>query len=192
MKGEYERIVKPDEQAPLITETEQVKTQKSKKIRSNSGIVVDGEYGCEVKFAKCCNPLPGDAIVGFITKGYGISVHKCDCPNVITGRKNPELSGRWVNTEWDTDYENATDQGKTLYEVMLQVFAENDIMLLANITSALADMKVLLLSINTKKRTESDIVINLTVGCKNIEHFNSILSRLKNINHVHSIQRGFA
>ena len=65
-------------------------------------------------------------------------------------------------------------------------------MLLANITSALADMKVLLLSINTKKRTESDIVINLTVGCKNIEHFNSILSRLKNINHVHSIQRGFA
>ena len=97
-----------------------------------------------------------------------------------------------MNTEWDTDYENATDQGKTLYEVMLQVFAENDIMLLANITSALADMKVLLLSINTKKRTESDIVINLTVGCKNIEHFNSILSRLKNINHVHSIQRGFA
>ncbi len=192
LKGEYERIVKPDDSAPLITETEQVKTQKSKKIRSNSGIVVDGEYGCEVKFAKCCNPLPGDAIVGFITKGYGISVHKCDCPNVISGRKNPELSGRWVNTEWDTDYENATDQGKTLYEVMLQVFAENDIMLLANITSALADMKVLLLSINTKKRTESDIVINLTVGCKNIEHFNSILSRLKNINHVHSIQRGFA
>ena len=192
LKGEYERIVKPDEQAPLITETEQIKTHKSKKIRSNSGIVVDGEYGCEVKFAKCCNPLPGDNIVGFITKGYGISVHKCDCPNVITGRKNPELSGRWVNTEWDTDYDNVTEQGKTLYEVMLQVYAENDIMLLANLTSALADMKVLLLSINTKKRTENDIVINLTVGCKNIEHFNSILSRLKNINHVHSIQRGFA
>ena len=65
-------------------------------------------------------------------------------------------------------------------------------MLIANITTALADMKVSLLSINTKRRTENDIIINLTVGCKNIDHFNSIMSRLKSINLVHSIQRGFA
>ena len=75
---------------------------------------------------------------------------------------------------------------------MLQIYAENDIMLLANVTTALADMKVSLLSINTQKRTDTDILINLTVGCKNIEHFNSIMSRLKNIQHVHNIVRGFA
>ncbi|MBQ4354957.1 MAG: bifunctional (p)ppGpp synthetase/guanosine-3',5'-bis(diphosphate) 3'-pyrophosphohydrolase [Clostridia bacterium] len=191
MKAEYERVVRPDEQVP-ITNTEQVQTQKPRKIRSNSGIVVDGEYGCEVKFAKCCNPLPGDEIIGFITKGYGISVHKCDCPNVISGRKNPEMLDRWIHTEWDTEAIADSDSAKALYEVMLQIHAENDIMLLANITTALADMKVSLLSINTQKKTDDDFVINLTVGCKNIEHYNAIMSRLKNIQHVHSIVRGFA
>ena len=104
--------------------------------------------------------------------------------------QNPETKDRWVNTEWDIA--SPASDPKSLYEVMLQIFAENDIMLLANITTALADMKVSLLSINTKRRTENDIIINLTVGCKNIDHFNSIMSRLKSINHVHSIQRGFA
>lgn len=191
LKSEYERVVKPDEQTPIIT-TERVQTQKSKKIRSNSGIIVDGEYGCEVKFAKCCNPLPGDDIIGFITKGYGISIHKCDCPNVKNGLNNPTLAERWIHTEWDKDSVSASDSAKALYEVMLQVYAENDIMLLANITTALADMKVSLLSINTQKRTANDIIINLTVGCKNIEHFNVIMSRLKNIQHVHNIVRGFS
>lgn len=191
IKSEYDRVVKPDEQV-IPTEAEQVQTKPSKKIRSNSGIVVDGEYGCEVKFAKCCNPLPGDDIIGFVTKGYGISVHKCDCPNVIGGRKNPDNAERWIQCEWDSESASSVDAGKSLYEVVLQVYAENDIMLIANVTTALADMKVSLLSINTKKRTETDIIINLTVGCKNTEHYHSIMSRLRAINHVHSITRGFS
>lgn len=191
IKSEYDRVVKPDEQV-IPTEAEQVQTKPSKKIRSNSGIVVDGEYGCEVKFAKCCNPLPGDEIIGFVTKGYGISVHKCDCPNVIGGRKNPDNAERWIQCEWDNESASSVDAGKSLYEVVLQVYAENDIMLIANVTTALADMKVSLLSINTKKRTETDIIINLTVGCKNTEHYHSIMSRLRAINHVHSITRGFS
>ncbi|MBQ4097203.1 MAG: bifunctional (p)ppGpp synthetase/guanosine-3',5'-bis(diphosphate) 3'-pyrophosphohydrolase, partial [Clostridia bacterium] len=191
LKIEYEKIVKPDEQAP-ITDTDKVVLQKNKKIRSSGGVVVDGEYGCDVKFAKCCNPLPGDSIIGFVTKGYGISIHKRDCPNVALGMENTENKHRWVSAQWDTESVSYADQHKTLYEVMLQIYAENDIMLLANITTALADMRVSLLSINTKKRTESDIIINLTVGCKNTDHYNSILSRLRSINHVHSISRGFA
>ena len=74
---------------------------------------------------------------------------------------------------------------------MIQVFAENNMLLIANITAALADMKVSLLSINTKKRTDEDIIINLTIGCKNVEHFNSIVSRIRSIDHVRSIARGF-
>ncbi|MBP3377709.1 MAG: bifunctional (p)ppGpp synthetase/guanosine-3',5'-bis(diphosphate) 3'-pyrophosphohydrolase, partial [Clostridia bacterium] len=112
-------------------------------------------------------------------------------PNAVAGRKNPENADRWIKAEWDND-SFITPEGRALYEVVLQIFAENDIMLLANITAAIADMKVSLLSINTKKRTESDIIINLTVGCKNIEHYNSILSRLRNINHIHSIERGYS
>jgi len=188
MKPEYERIVKPEE-VKLITDTEQVQVQKNKRVRSNSGVIVDGQYGCEVKFAKCCNPLPGDDIIGFVTKGYGVSIHKCDCANAVHGREDEATRDRWISAEWDnTDFLH--DSGRALYEVVLQIFAENDIMLLANITAAIADMKVSLLSINTKKRTENDIIITLSVGCKNIEHYNSILSRLRQINHVRSIARG--
>ena len=191
LKTEYERVVKPEEHIPVITDTSQVPTKSSKRIRSSGGVVIDGEYGCEVKFAKCCNPLPGDDIIGFVTKGYGVSIHKCDCPNAVAGRRNPENADRWISAEWDNE-SFTTPEGRALYEVVLQIFAENDIMLLANITAAIAEMKVSLLSINTKKRTESDIIINLTVGCKNIEHYNSILSRLRNINHIHSIERGYS
>ncbi len=189
LKDEYERVVTPEEDVP-ITETEQVPTQKNKKIRSDSGIIVDGEYGCAIKFAKCCNPLPGDPVIGFITKGFGISIHKRDCPNVMNGMKNVELTDRFVRAEWDRDAVKGTGSGKTLFEAMIQIFAENDMTLLANVTTALADMKVSLLSINMKKRTETDVILGLTIGCKNIEHYNSIVSRLRSIHHVHSITRG--
>lgn len=190
LKPEYERIVKPDE-VPVITEAEQVQTKTSKHVRHSGGVIVDGEYGCDVKFAKCCNPLPGDDIIGFVTKGYGISIHKRDCPNAVHGVENEKTRERWLRAEWDND-DFMQENGRALYEVVLQIFAENDILLIANITAAIADMKVTLLSINTKKRTENDIIINLTVGCKNIDHYNSILSRLRSINHVHSIVRGFS
>lgn len=189
LKDEYEKIVTSEEEPLVITDTEQVQTAKTKRIRSNNGVVVDGEYGCAVKFAKCCNPLPGDPLIGFITKGFGISIHKQDCPNVQNNRKNPEYDSRWVQADWD--HEDGVDTDKALFEAMIQVFAENNMMLIANITAALADMKVSLLSINTKKRTEQDIIINLTIGCKNVEHFNSIVSRIRSIDHVRSIARGF-
>lgn len=189
LKDEYEKIVKPEDDALPITTTDQVVTAKNKRVHSNTGVIVDGEYGCAVKFAKCCNPLPGDSIIGFITKGYGISVHKDDCPNVKSNLLLPEYHDRWVHAEWDS--EMASDSNKSLFEAMVQIFAENNIMLLANITTALADMRVSLLSINTKKRTDDDIIINLTIGCKNIEHFNSIVSRIRSIEHVRNIVRGF-
>jgi len=189
LKDEYEKVVKPEDDSVPLTYTEQVQTTKNRRIRSDNGVIVDGEYGCAVKFAKCCNPLPGDDIIGFVTKGYGISIHKHDCPNVQSGRQNPAYEDRWLEAHWDTDI--AASGNKSLFEAMIQIFAENNMTLLADITAALADMKVSLLSINTKKRTDQDIIINLTVGCKNIEHFNSIVSRIRSIDHVRSIARGF-
>ena len=133
-------------------------------------------------------PLPGDDVIGFVTKGFGISIHKKDCPNAVAGMSKPEQADRWLRAEWDV--EEFTGAAKPMYEVGLQIYAENDIRLLSNITTALADMKVTLLGINTKKRTETDIIILLTVGCKNIDHYNSILSRLRSVPHVERIERG--
>lgn len=71
-----------------------------KKSKVSSGVIVEGLDSCLVKFAQCCNPLPGDEIIGFITRGSGVSIHKLDCPNVINSMKDPEQQSRWVAAEW--------------------------------------------------------------------------------------------
>ncbi len=187
LKEEYEKIVHSSEEEQ-ITEPEQVKTQKPDRIRSSGGVIVDGEYGCAVKFAKCCNPLPGDSIVGFITKGYGVSVHKHNCRNIVSGMKDPAFRDRLVNVRWDEVA--ASDRSKGLYEATFRVFAENTLSILADVTTTLADMKVTLVAVNTKKRTEDDIVITLTVGCRNSDHYESIVSRLRSVPHVRAVTGG--
>ena len=187
LKEEYEKVVHSSEEE-LLTEPEQVKVQKPDRIRSSGGVIVDGEYGCAVKFAKCCNPLPGDNIVGFITKGYGVSVHKHNCRNIVAGMKDPSFRDRLVNVRWDEVA--ASDHSKGLYEATLRVFAESTITILADVTTTLADMKVTLVGVNTKKRGEDDIVITLTVGCRNSDHYDSIVSRLRSVPHVRAVTGG--
>lgn len=190
LRDEYDRLIKLDQKEPEITEAEQVHTAPHKKIKSSSGVIVDGEGGCAVKFAKCCNPLPGDDVIGFITKGYGISIHKRDCPNVLGGMKTGENMERWVHAEWDS--EDEISSGKDMYEAIIQIFAENHISLIAEITSALADMKVSITSINTKKKTDKNIIIGMTIGCKDIAHFKLIVARLKTIDKINDVVRGFS
>jgi len=188
LHDEYERVVTPV-QDEVIVDAEQVKTTKPKNIKNNGGIIVDGEYDCLVKFAKCCNPLPGDSIIGFVTRGYGVSIHKMDCPNVINGRSNPENADRWLSAHWENRFPASSDSG--VYESLIQLKAENTLTLLADITAVLADMKVALMQINTQQRTEGSITVNLTVACKNVSHFQSIVSRLRSIKGVDSVTRGF-
>ena len=188
LRDEYARVVSPDAE-PVITDTEQIRTAKPKNIKSG-GIIVDGERDCLVKFAKCCNPLPGDAVVGFVTRGYGISIHKADCPNVAIGRKNPENADRWVEAHWENEFPTSADNG--VYEAAIQIRAENTLTLLADITAALAEMRVALMQINTAQRTEFSITVNLTVACKNVSHYQSIVSRLRSIKGVDGVTRGFA
>ncbi len=189
LRDEFERLIKPEPAQPIITEAEQVKTadiQKSGKGRS--GVIVDGASGCSVKFAKCCNPLPGDSIIGFITKGYGVSIHKRDCPNAIAGIDHPEQSDRWINASWEYNF----DHNSEIFEAMVQILAQNSITLIAEITMALADMKVSILQINSQKRPDDSIIINLKIGCKNIDHYKSIVSRLRSLKNVEDVRRGFA
>ncbi len=189
LKEEYDKIVKPDvEEQPIDVEQIQVVTPKN--IRSGNGISIEGETGYSVKFAKCCNPLPGDPIIGFITKGFGISIHKRDCPNVSRSMQSEENHERWVRANWEIPEKSIGS--RNLYEAMIQIFAENTISLLADVTSALADMKVSLISINTKIRNNNDVIISMTIGCKNIDHYNSIVSRLRTIAAIKSISRGFS
>ena len=159
-------------------------------LKSNSGIVVDGADGCAVKFAKCCNPLPGDDVVGFITKGYGISIHKNDCPNVAQGMTNPDLADRWVKAWWE-DGEGSHPE-KSVYEALLQVHTLDAVGVLADIAYALADMKVSILQINSQKANGGRVIVNLKISCKNVEHYNSIVARLRALANVIDVARGFS
>ena len=188
LRDEFDRVVKPETPEIPIIEVDQVKVAAPKKVKGTGGIVVDGEHGCQVKFARCCNPLPGDAVIGFITKGYGISVHKQDCPNIIEGAQKPENVDRFVEAHW----EEGSESSFAAYEALLQIHAVSSLTLIANVTMALADMKVSILAINTQKKSDNSILMNLTISCKNIDHYHSIVARLKGLRDVIDVVRGFS
>ena len=189
LREEFDRTVKAPEPEPETITAEMIKTVQPKNVKSNGGIVVDGERGCLVKFARCCNPLPGDEIIGFVTKGYGVSIHKHDCPNVITGRAKQENASRWVEAHWER---NSSSNHNDVYEAQIKVYVYDRIGILADISVALSDMKVYILQINTIKESEENTIVNMKICCKNVEHYHSIVSRLRSLKGVIDVTRGFS
>ena len=186
LRDEYDKVIKPQIEEPQIKDVSQVVVSEIRPEHSSKygSVIVDGLEGCSVKFAKCCNPLPGDNIVGFITKGYGISVHKCDCANLINSTATDK--DRLVNVEWR---KNSGEYKEARFEAVMQIIADDRISMLADISTALAEMKVSILQINTQKRSADQSAINLSVSCKNLGHFNSIVSKVKGIRGVSSVER---
>ena len=190
IKEELEKIGATVE-APKTHEDELSKvklTALNKKKTSSGGIIIEGEGGYQVKFAKCCNPLPGDAIIGFITRGFGVSIHKLDCQNVSESRKNEENLARWVNAAWEKEDFNSSEN----YEAAIQLITEDGIGVIASISMALAEMHVSISSINTQTLKSGDVAINISIGCRNTSHFESIVSRLRSLKSVISVSRGFS
>ena len=184
LKDEFARIVKIDEPA---NEEKQVHIAKPKNIKSG-GIIIDGEPGCLVKFARCCNPLPGDSVIGFVTKGFGVSVHKKDCPNILMGLANNEYKNRLVKAEWEKEAAGTAGE----YEALIQIFAYDRIGIIADVSMALADMRVSILAINSQKKSNDTLILNLKISCKNIEHYKSIVSRLRSLKDITDVTRGFS
>ena len=188
IKDELEKQgIKEVPQQPETDELSAVKLATvSKRKHSAGGIIIDGEPGCQVKFAKCCNPLPGDKIVGFVTRGFGVSIHKSDCPNVSLSRKNEDNLSRWVRAEW----ERTEAEPNSSYEAMLQIIVEDRIGVIASISMALADMRVSITQINTQALKNDTVAINIHIGCKSTSHFDSIVSRIRSIPAIISVSRG--
>ena len=191
LQDECDRTIKPEIE-PVAEELipKAVPISSSKRVRSNSGIIVEGERGCMVKFAKCCNPLPGDDVIGFVTKGFGISIHKLDCPNVIQGRQKAENNERWKEAHWEASEERGDGYG--IYEALLQIYADDRIGMLADITAVLADMRVSILQVGVSECSDGRRIVNLNIGCKNIDHYHSIVARLRTLEGVSNITRGFS
>lgn len=189
LREEFNRLVAPEQEqkAKLPSVKAETSERDDRKLRKSSeSVIVDNVEGCAVKFAKCCSPLPGDRIIGFITKGYGISIHKYDCVNVQNGLKKPEDRDRWVTASWTARAEKRVMGG---FEAFLNVFATYTPNVIVEISIALRDLKVEITSVTTKESGDN-IVMTFGVRCSDTEHLASIISALKKLQVVRDVTRG--
>jgi len=162
---------------------------KFRKKAPSKGVIVDGIDNCLVKYAQCCNPLPGDDVVGFVTQGYGVSVHKTECANVKTkfvgfesDAEHESESGRWLKVSWAAD-------STELYSATLNIIAEERRALLADITSAIASHHISISGINARILKNGNASVSITTEVAGVEQLNNIIVKLKKIKGVISIER---
>ena len=156
------------------------------RITNSQSVIIDSVSGCEVKFAKCCNPLPGDSIIGFITKGYGVSIHKYDCPNAQAGLQKPEDKDRWVVASWSTQVEKR-EVGK--FDAVLNVYAEYSSALFADVSVQLKNMSVDVVSMSARENI-GNCLLTVVIKCSSIDHLHSIMAQLRKVPNVRDVTRG--
>ena len=152
------------------------------KVHATDGVVVEGFDNTPIKFAKCCSPLPGDPIVGFITRGFGVSIHKQTCANAVASMKDPSNAPRWVKAYW-------ADSEKDSYKAGLEIIALNRNELLQDVLSALADIRVPIYAMNARQVENNCAVVSLTIGINNTEHLNRVVARLSKVRDVLKVTR---
>lgn len=155
-------------------------TSKRKTVKpSSTGVVVKGIDNCLVKLSKCCNPVPGDNIIGYITKGRGVSVHRTDCVNVKDLLKEED---RIIDVYWYT--EKAAS-----YNVDITVYANDRAGLLADVIQVLSNLKTKLMGLNSKATKEHIATIEITIEVENIEELNKVLKELRKVDSVYEVTR---
>ena len=152
------------------------------KKHSVSGVIVSGMTECMVKFAKCCTPVPGDPIVGFITRGYGVSVHRADCPNAVTGMQHPQEKDRWIKVSWDPDSLNT-------YKTSLDLIAKDRPGLAMDITTVMASSKINILGMNVNVLPDGYAKMNLVVEVRAQSEVTTIMNKLNQVRGVYQVSR---
>ena len=146
---------------------------------SNSGVIVKGIDNCLVKLSKCCNPLPGDDIIGYITKGRGVSVHRKDCINV---KDLINEDDRIIDVEW-------ANKNKNSYNVDIEIYANDRIGLIADIIKQIGNTKAKVVGINAKTNKEKAAHIDLTIVTESLKELNDIIKILRKVSGVYEVNR---
>ena len=162
--------------------TEQLAKVDLSKVHATDGVVVEGFDNTPIKFAKCCSPLPGDPIVGFITRGFGVSIHNQSCVNAISSLKDQTNAPRWVKAYW-------ADSVKDSYKAGLEIVALDRNELLRDVLGALADIRVPIYTMNARQVENNCCVVSLTIGINNTEHLNRVVARLSKVKDVLKVTR---
>ena len=149
---------------------------------SDTGIIVEGLGNCLVKFAKCCTPVPGDPVVGFITRGYGVSVHRSDCPNVQPERRRPEEEARWVKVSW-------AESKLPNYKTSLELSAKDRDNLTLDVAMALSTAKVKVSALSARSMPDGHATISMVVEVKDKGELEGVINKLNNIQGVYHVAR---
>ena len=176
LKDEYNRLKAND------AEPKAIPTVDIRKIHSSDGVVVEGIDNCPIKFAKCCSPLPGDEIIGFVTRGFGVSIHKKDCANARESMRHPENRDRWVKAYW-------ADTVREDYKATLEIVCMDRANLVSDVALALGDMRVPIYSLDARSADQGRARMSVTIGITNTEHLNNVVARLRKVKDVVSVTR---
>ncbi len=150
--------------------------------KNKDGVTVEGIDNCLIKFSQCCNPLPGDNIIGFITRGHGVSIHKRDCTNVPKDLANCAEPARWVNAYWNGNV-------KEEYKATLQLTCLSRVGLMADVAVQVANMRVNITSITTHDMKDGRTIVELTVNVSGVDHLKNLISRIEKIEGILQVER---
>ena len=175
IKEDYAKLIadkKPVKITPVVTMPK----------ASHEGVIVEGIDNCLIKLSRCCTPLPGDEIIGFITRGHGVSVHKRDCQNVPKDISTSEEPERWINASW-------IGTVKESFKASLHIKGDLRTGLLADITVCLANAGVPIHNLNGREVKDSYSITTVTISIQSAEHLRSVCQKLNKINGVHQVER---
>ena len=179
IKDEYNRNWK--EKAPL-TAANNIIEKVNKAPKSSGGVVVDGIDNCLINMARCCNPLPGEDIIGFITRGHGLTIHRRDCKNVPVDIENSPEPERWVGAHWDSNV-------KIEARSSLDVYAIDRDGVVLDISTTIANAHVKLHSINARPINDGNCLTSMSITVNNKEHLDAIIKLLNKVDGVYLIER---
>ena len=154
--------------------------------KSNTGIIVGGESNIDVKLSKCCNPLPGEDIIGFITKGHGVSVHRKDCSKYAEAMEKGIETDRWVEVTWA---ENAKENDNPIFKAAIDVVSYDGITLLANVAAVTAEMRIPVSEMSTKTLKNGNANLIMTCSIAGVGQLTQLIGRLRKIPDVISAER---
>ena len=169
-------------EVPVADQPQQTRPAVPQRAKGEQGIVVEGLTNCLVKFSKCCTPVPGDDIVGFITRGYGISVHRADCPNADPARRKPEEAGRWIKVSWGGNTRES-------YRTTLEVVAKDRLNLIVDISTVLSSTKTHVSSMNARSTPDGFALITLDTDVSDSRQLQTVMRRIEQISGVMRVTR---
>lgn len=181
LKTAYSKRVQEKEMPEQQKVLEKVKESS---VKNKSGVIVDGIPDCEIKFAQCCNPLPGDDIVGFVTRGHGISVHKTDCANYLGQMSNEAQRERWLAVRWANSSEE-----NSYFKVTLDILATDRIGLLADISVELSNIRIPMHEATARELKNGNASVMVTISVAGVNQLNNVIQRLKKVPSVLSVDR---